>query len=410
MNYQEEDTLVDYKVSFENEEREWLEITKDIVAFSNTFGGYLVFGIKDGTFEKIGLQNDVHEVVRDANNIIQKINRNIEPHIQLLRCKTFNEDSKDFVIIFIPPSLDKTHIVSRNSSFKYPSGKEKTVLYVGTTYVRRSAGNHMMDARDLDDIVNRRLNHFKESLLDKIVRVVEASQASEVLVVTETPESGEYNKFIVEDAPDAMPIKGMSFTVAPETTEQEIMGWIAMTSRDEEATPTPAITWKWYKERKTLVLTNEQKLEVARYCLLTEVPVFFWLITCNSAQIKTMLLEVLTRQLSINVIGNVVSVGAFLGNKFHKALIRRIGSYSERITTRQKTIPVTGPKAFFSADKLKTTKKEIYAGLEAELDAIAQSAETSNNHLPLLLSRWRAHTLDCSLYAKGDQYVRKNIT
>lgn len=408
INYQEEDTFVDYKVSFDNEEREWLEITKDILAFTNTFGGYLVFGIKDATYEEVGLSENILKIVSDINNIMQKVNRSIEPHIQLLRCKPFKKDEKDFLIIFIPPSLDKTHMISRTSSFKHPSGKDKTVLYVGTTYIRRSAGNHMMDSRDIDDVVNRRLNYFKDSLLDKIARVVESPQQSEVFIVTEAQEDGEHTKFIVNDAPDAIPVKGMSFTVAPETIEQEIMGWIAMTSRDQEAIPSSSITWKWYKERKILELTNKQKLEVAKYCILTEVPAFFWLEGCDALSVKTMLLEILSRHINVKIIGDVISTGAFLGNKFHKDLITKIGAYAERIAPIKKTIPVSGPKTFFSAEKLKIKKGE-YEKIEAELDAIAASAENNNNHIPPLALRWRAQTLDCFLYAKEDQYIGKRV-
>lgn len=70
LDYQEEDSSVDYKLSFSDEEREWLEITKDIIALSNTYGGYLVFGIKDGTFDKIGLDAEMHQTIRDVNNLM----------------------------------------------------------------------------------------------------------------------------------------------------------------------------------------------------------------------------------------------------------------------------------------------------------------------------------------------------
>ncbi len=83
VSYHEETELLDFKVSFENEEREWLEITKDILAFSNTYGGYLIFGIKNATFEVIGLTEQSLLVVKDANKFMQKINRHVEPTLNL---------------------------------------------------------------------------------------------------------------------------------------------------------------------------------------------------------------------------------------------------------------------------------------------------------------------------------------
>jgi predicted HTH transcriptional regulator len=66
LNYREEDTQIDYKESFHGkEERDWLEITKDIMAFANTNGGFLLFGIKNGTFERIGISSEVTLLVGD---------------------------------------------------------------------------------------------------------------------------------------------------------------------------------------------------------------------------------------------------------------------------------------------------------------------------------------------------------
>lgn len=413
LSYQEEDTLVDYKVTFHNEEREWLEITKDVMAFANTNGGYLVFGVKDGTFEKVGLDEITVRTINDPNNIIQKINRNVAPGINLIRCKHFERDNKNFVVVFVPPSQDKSHIITKDASFKFQSGKEKKVLSQGTSYVRRSAGNHMMDARDLDDIINRRIDHFKGSLLDKISRVVEAPEPSEVLIVSEDDTTDLYRKFTIQDGPDAIEIKGMSFTVAPATTEQEVAAWIAMTSRDPEAIPSPGITWKWYKERRSMNLSSKQMLKVGMYCLLTGVPAFYWMIGCEAKQIKEMLIETLSHRPSMEFIGTIISVGAFLGNKFHHKLINDIGSYAERLAPAKRTIPSAGPRVLFRAENIRPqsgsdlSTSAATAEFENELDDIAKSAEKASSHQPPLQSRWRAESLDCLLYAQDDQYLSK---
>ena len=44
--YREEDERLDYKVSADiNSEKMWLELAKDLSAFANTYGGYLLFGV-----------------------------------------------------------------------------------------------------------------------------------------------------------------------------------------------------------------------------------------------------------------------------------------------------------------------------------------------------------------------------
>ncbi len=68
LDYKEEDHLIDFKVDFDfHQEKEWLEITKDIIAFSNTYGGYLIFGVRNGTFDIVGLDEDVTKLLTDTD-------------------------------------------------------------------------------------------------------------------------------------------------------------------------------------------------------------------------------------------------------------------------------------------------------------------------------------------------------
>lgn len=412
LNYREEDSQIDFKESFhKQEEREWLEITKDILSFANTNGGFLLFGVKDGTFERIGLDAETNLTLGDSNNILQKINRFIEPHISLLRCKSYQVNNQKFVVVFIPPSLGKNHMISKDGAFKFPSGQDKIVLRKGTSYVRRSGGNHLVDSRDLDDIINRRIEHYKASLLDKIARVVEAPQESQVFMVSQDPTVESHEKFVITNAPDSIPVKGMSFTISPETVEQEIMAWIAMAGKDPAAVPTSEITWKWYRDRKTLNLVTEQKLQVAKYCLLTEVPVFFWLCCCEAKAIKEMLVDTLSHRKSFNCVGEIVPVSTFLGKKFYQSVINQVGKDSERLSPNMRVFPTQGPRDLFGEDHL-FPKKGISGkpviqkeALERELDEIAECVKTSRFGQPDPIKRWKAKSLDCYLYAQDDQYL-----
>ena len=404
VTFKEETELIDFKIAFENSDKEWLEITKDLLAFTNTFGGYLVFGVKNATFEIIGLPQDQLTLLVDVNKFIQKINKNIDPPITRIRSKQFKNDDKDLVVIFIPPSYDRTHLITKDASFIQLSGKTQTVLHIGTTYVRRSAANHMMDSRDIDDILNRRIDYFKHSLLEKITKVVEAPKGSEIFVLSEDRSNPEHTRFIIQDAPDAIPVKGMSFTITPETNEQEIAGWIAMTTRDPFAIPHSAITWRWYRERELINLSNEQRLWVARYSLQAMTPAFYWLTDCDAMNISVMLNEALSDNGNINALGDIASTGAFLGNKFHKTLITRMGKKVTLLSPASRTIPHNGPKALFRADNIKSNSKNLYE----ELNKIAQSSKELKSCEPTLTDRYRAQALDCHLYAQDNKYVNNN--
>ena len=91
LSYREEDERIDFKKAFDGSEREWLEITKDVISFANSRGGYLVFGIEDASYSRIGLTQDLAKVLTNTNNVLQKVNRHIEPQISLLRTRACHQ-------------------------------------------------------------------------------------------------------------------------------------------------------------------------------------------------------------------------------------------------------------------------------------------------------------------------------
>ena len=411
LDYREEDARVDYKVTFDPAiEHNWLAITKDIMAFANTHGGYVMFGVRDAAFELIDLDPDSARTLVDTNKIIQKVNRFLDPPITHLRTKSFVRDNKKVVGLFIPRSSGITHVISNDAGFTSPNGKQKVMLRKGTIYVRRSAGNHLADARDLDEIINRRIEQFRETLSKKIARVVEAPPESEVFVVPSDPEAEPHKRFIIDDAPDAIPVKGMSFTVAPKTLEQAIAAWMAMSSRDSLTLPPPHELWNWYEARQKLQLTPKQQLHVARFCLFKEVPVFYWLRGCPGAAIKEMLVEVMSTRPPGMQVEYLLAVSAFLGKRFYGSIVGRLGDYIRRVPARMRKYPPGGPRSLLRADVIERRKAREFKGNETdlrfalltELNQIAVSRQKREQ--PGATERWEAQALDCYLYAQDDQY------
>ena len=149
------------------------------------------------------------------------------------------------------------------------------------------------------------------------------------------------------------------------------------------------------------------------YSLLIGIPIFYWFRECNSIHIKEMLKEALSFHPQAEKVGTIVSVSGFLGEKFHKSMVKQIGDYADRLAPSKLTIPHDGPRTFFGAEiatphrNQNSSMSEALSKLEKELDGIAASAENSTSHQPSLPSRWRARTIDCLLYAQVDRYVIK---
>jgi hypothetical protein len=111
----EEDDRLDYKETMDiTSEKHWLELTKDVSAFANTYGGYLVFGVDDGEKKVVGLSRTIAEATKDVNNLHQKLNRHLEPHIISLRVKEFKINGLSIVILYIPQSVGVTHMISKD--------------------------------------------------------------------------------------------------------------------------------------------------------------------------------------------------------------------------------------------------------------------------------------------------------
>lgn len=354
LSYKEEDDLVDFKVDFDlHKEKGWLEITKDIMAFANTHGGYLVFGVLDGTFDLVGLDENVVKVLIDTDRILQKINRHLDPPISLLRSKKFIKDQKQIIGLYIPASLGVTHMISKDGSFKYPTGKEKVVLRKGTMYVRRSAGNHLVDARGMDGIVHRRLKYFKESLLDNIAQIVEAPTESKVFVMSNDSDIEGVQKFTIANGSEAIPIKGMSFSIAPKTTEEYIAAWAVIFLENKESIPPTPVLWDWYKNRHSINLSEEYRIIVAEFCVFsTKVPPFFWLQKCSSNVIKEMLKDALKNKSSVLQISTIQKIAAFLGKGFYNSISK--GNNSSK--KYSKKYPRKGPKSLCNQDFIKATR------------------------------------------------------
>lgn len=410
LSHKEEDIYVDYKENFDpKDEKEWAGLTKDVMAFSNTEGGYIVFGVKDATFDLVGLSLEVTKKISDINFIQQKLNRFVAPPFTQVRSKKVKYDDKHFVIWHLPQSIGKTHIIIKDFYCRFPSGERKLILWPGMIFIRRSGSNHIVEPSDLDFIIERRIEHYKSTIFNNISRVIEASQEQEVFIVTPSRESSEAQHFVISDAPDAIPIKGMSFTVTPETDEQEISCWIALSNKDPEFEPGKLRLWHVYHKREEIELQPIERLELAKFCILSGVPMFYWIRGIDADLIKDLLQESMKLSNSIDVKEMIIQVGAFLGKGFHTKLTKNLKSQGKLISLKSAIYPALGPRYFFPNELLEPyglrnkniTDEELRKELEKELSI--HTLELSQGRGGALAARL-ARTIDCYLYAQDDRY------
>jgi len=310
--YKEETDRVDYKQTIDiTSEKEWLEITKDVSAFANTHGGYLVFGIDDKEKKVVGLSKSVVDLIKDANYLHQKINRHLEPNITGLRAKEFKIDGISIVVVFIPQSVGITHMISKHGVFSHPSGEQKTLLQQGTMYVRQSGGNHLVDSRDLTDIIERRINQFRDSLLEKVAKVIHSPASSNVFILSRDKGDKDAKRFIIEDSPDAIAIKGMSFTVAPEGYEEEVAAWSVLSKGKSESLPAATVVWRWYADRGEFSVSEKHRLAIFQISPWCQVPAFYWIKEIKAPLIKETLLDTVRNRPNNDNVTEMLIVASF---------------------------------------------------------------------------------------------------
>ena len=406
IDYKEEDDRADYKLTFDpSDEKHWLGLTKDVSAFSNTFGGYLIFGVTDRSRDFRGLEMKIAEVLEDVNNIQQKLNRYLEPHVERIRSKKFELNDKLTVLIYVPQSIGHTHMISKDGAITHPSGEKKIVLRKGTFYVRRSAANHLGDSRDLDAVFERRVDQFRDALVDKVARVVKAPMDSEVFVLSRDPKDEGAKKFIIEDTPESIPIKGMSFTIPPEGPMEEIAAWSVLSQYRPSTMPSAEIVWSWYATRHELEMSAQHRLSVFKFSLWTDVPAFYWIKGLRTQDIQEILLHAVRHRPNNVQVSRMLDIASFIGKSFYERVLRALGDYRERLAPRQKSFPSQSPKDRDQKFKRKRKQSEtqLKQDLLEELNDIANAAAT-NKVIPELQKRWRTHDIDCYLYAQDDQY------
>jgi hypothetical protein len=290
--------------------------------------------------------------------------------------------------------------------FTHPSGKQKTLLQKGTFYVRRSGGNHLGDSRDLSDLIERRIDQFRDALLDKVSKVVQSPASSDVFILTKDPGDKEAKRFVIEDSPESIPIKGMSFTVAPESVEEEIAAWSVLSRGSSESLPSPVVLWRWYADRSEIKVSENHRLAIFQFSLWREVPTFYWIQRIKAARIREALLWTVRNRSNNNGVPEMLIVSSFLGRGVYSKVLSMLGDYRSRVSPAMQKFPQTGPRLAFGT--LQATQKHPKPSVFKkeklhELDSIA-SAVKKTGKVPALMKRWNARKIDCFLYAQDDQY------
>lgn len=388
LNHAEEDLLVDYKESFDyKNEKCWIDIAIDAAAFSNTYGGYIVFGIQDKTYRKIGISESECAALCNIKELNEKLSRNIRPNFRKLRSKAFRIENLQFVIIYIPRSLDRTHIFEEDMNARFPSGQTKCLARKGAIYVRKTASNQIVTSDDFEELLGRRVKRVREKILEGVSKAIKAEPEHEILVVAPDKTSDHEKTFKVVDAPDAIAIKGLNLVTAPSTPEGKIALWHAAHKINHKDLPHREALMEIYIAREELKLMPEQVEWLAQVSLLRVVPSFYWLSRCDKNIAKNIIRTSFGIANRIEKYG-ILKVARFYGRTFYEALQK--SKQGEHVRDVRCPVYLQG---VYGTSKLNGDESKQ----KLEILARKLSSGTAEQELA------EARKIDCGLYAPFDE-------
>ncbi len=413
VEHKEEDVLVDYKRSFEpSSEKSWVDLAVDVMAFANTYGGYLLFGIEDVSFEKLGVSEATVKALTDIDELSQRCGRSIEPKFNSLRSKRFTLNGMTFCLVFIPETKGQTHIFVREDGYNLPSGQRKISVAKGGIFYRASGGNRHLDPQGLQMIIDKRIEYFKQTLLENICKVVVKSKPDEVVVVNSF-NSKDALKVRVSSDSDALPIVGMPIGKTPETDEELVATWFAASTRDPKFLPSESMLWELYSRREATKLQGPHLVYLAKVYLCSAMPAFYFMRTLKYKEISDICASILSEHRANDVVSSVIRTSAFLGPKTYQRTLRRLGKATKNLDPALLSHRGVNPSSLFSPGLIearrrffqKSRGKNFDDELCRELNEITTSLARSTNDIE---KKYNARAIDCFLYARGVQNKTNN--
>jgi len=257
----------------------------------------------------------------------------------------------------------------------------------------------------LDGVIERRIDQFREALIDKVAMIVNSPASSNVYILSKDPSVKADERFIIEDSTDTIPVKGMSFTIAPESNEEKIAAWSVLYRGDPNLCPPSAEVWKWYSRRTKITLSKQHRLTLFKFSLWDNAPAFYWIQGLKVKDIKISLFEAIRDRPAGTEAKQMLIVAAFLGETHFKNALKALGENKSRLEHIMKSFPLSGARKTFG--DIPKSAKQTTSSLKSEqakiLNLIAETS-TANNKQPSLIKRSQALKIDCFLYAQDDGY------
>jgi len=161
---------LDYKAGFAwtNDNRDMkYELVRDLIAMANTKdGGRVIFGVRDGDCELVGVSTEIYESV-DPTGVVQMLHDNAAPQV---RCAVFKREIKGSrVVVFDVAEFDETPIICTNAITR-TDGSKRIILRQAAVYIRTvgATTEEISSPDDMRKLIGRAVTRKADELLSSI--------------------------------------------------------------------------------------------------------------------------------------------------------------------------------------------------------------------------------------------------
>lgn len=179
-NAESETADLDFKTAFDpTSNGDWCELVKDIVAFANSGGGCIAFGVNnDGSPANADL-SPIRKV--DPATVVDKVQKYTDQHFANFSFGVATRQGGDVVALVIG-GVAMPMVFSATGNYD-AGGRQKNAFLQGTVYFRHGAKSEPGTTEDLRAALEREVDRVRSSWLDGIHKVVTAPVGATISVL-----------------------------------------------------------------------------------------------------------------------------------------------------------------------------------------------------------------------------------
>lgn len=308
----DEGLISDYKAEFIDDNKHWLDISKDCVSFANNMGGYLLFGVRNN-FELCGVDKEKLPLLTNTNVIQQKITKFAGYEIDV-KTRSLKIDSVIVVCWFILPA-DELIVFNSDGYYKHISGKPNYVFRKGQIWVRKNSGNKIMNTKQLTSYILKREQQAVKDLLKSFTAVAQNPKEYTLSKLSNT------TPVRITSDPKSTPVHGASFTIQPETLVEKINAYVAVYNANSNNRIDPE---ELCEARINRIAREDINEVLAVNCLLSCVPILYWFAKLNKVQRKKCIMKAINSKPDLSSQFFIARISNICGASFYKEAISKI--------------------------------------------------------------------------------------